>query len=225
MGRLIDLTGQKFGRLTVIRRVENKGKKVMWLCKCDCGGEKIAGGRVMRRGQLKTCGCFDKERIIKGGGSAGNKLYRLRSYMITRCYNKKAINYKYYGGRGITICDEWLNDFDSFESWCIDNGWKEGLQIDRIDTNGNYDPSNCRFVTSRRNNLNKRVRSTNTSGYEGIGYHKRDCVFTSRIMVKGKMVNILRCYTLKGAVEARNNYILKNGLKCEYDIQEWGGEQ
>lgn len=156
MGRkLIDLTGQRFGRLTVISRIENVGHNTSWLCKCDCGNEKIVSGNNLRNGSTKSCGCIKNLGNTKHS-LCNSRIYRIYTNIHQRCYCKYSTIYKHYGGRGITICDEWKNDFLSFYSWAINNGYADNLTIDRIDTNGNYEPDNCRWVTMKIQNYNRR---------------------------------------------------------------------
>lgn len=162
MSNLIDLTNQKFGRLTVIKRAPNtKATNAMWLCKCDCGNETIVKGSHLKDGNVKSCGCLrgieNKSRAKHG--LAGSKIYNVWRNMLKRCYLPNNANYKYYGARGIKVCEEWKNrknGFTNFLKWAIANGYKEGLLIDRINVNGNYEPANCRWVTSRISANNKR---------------------------------------------------------------------
>lgn len=163
MARYKDITGQKFGRLTALYRLENYHKQgVYWLCVCECGKFKEVNGKDLRKGNTKSCGClkhdvlsnFHKRRITHG--KSNTRLYRIWKAMIQRCYKKYCTNYKYYGGRGVRVCNEWLNDNTMFFDWAINNGYKEGLTIDRIDVNGNYGPSNCRWITTKQQNRNKR---------------------------------------------------------------------
>lgn len=159
---LRDLTGQKFGRLTVLQRAETINKRTRWLCRCDCGEEVIVEAYNLTKGHTQSCGCLQKEATAKAStthGMRNSRLYRIWNCMHTRCYRKSYHAYKHYGGRGIAICDEWLHDFQAFYDWAMENGYKDNLTIDRIDSNGNYSPSNCRWTTMAIQNKNKRAEN------------------------------------------------------------------
>lgn len=163
-----DLVGKKFGRLTVLSFDRSEGGYSFWRCICECGNEKVVRAGNLRQGTVKSCGCLAKEAQLKRGltsgigdktrkhGGFGTKLYGVWASMIRRCENKNQKYYPDYGGRGIKVCQEWRNDFASFRDWANESGYCEGLTIDRIDVNGDYEPSNCRWVTMSVQSLNKR---------------------------------------------------------------------
>lgn len=148
MGKFIDLIGQKFNKLTVISRAESRrqpsGKLVTyWNRVCDCGNKAQVRGCDLKDGHVSSCGCSH----IKHGYSHKEKLYSVWQNMKRRCYETTNKRYKNYGGRGIKVCDKWLHNYIDFRNWAIGNGYKDGLTIDRINVDGNYEPSNCRWVT------------------------------------------------------------------------------
>ena len=164
MGSFKDITGQRFGRLTVIERVENdKHNQARWKCLCECGNYTVAVTSELNRGNVRSCGCLSREISKKVNFKHGFKytrLYEIWGSMKKRCYNPNSPNYKYYGAKGIKICDEWKNDFKSFHDWAFANGYDENAEymkctIDRIDVNGNYEPSNCRWVDVKTQERNR----------------------------------------------------------------------
>lgn len=154
-----DLSGRKFERLTAIKIVgRTSDNRPAWLCQCDCGKEVVVSEHNLLRNNTKSCGCYkiDVTRAThKKHGLSGARLYRVWKDMKCRCDRENNDNYKWYGARGITYTDEWKR-FDSFSRWALDNGYKDTLELDRIDTNGNYEPLNCRFVTHKTNCNNRR---------------------------------------------------------------------
>lgn len=153
MNRFKDLTGKRFGRLVALSvdhfQDVKRGRRTFWKCKCDCGNIKVIRSDSLISGNTTSCGCFDYERRCKPDSIKKHKLYRVYWAMKDRCYKPTSKVYKWYGGRGIKICQEWLDSYESFYNWCMENGYKEGLTLDRINVNGNYEPDNCRLITQQ----------------------------------------------------------------------------
>lgn len=175
----LHLEGERYGKLVVTEEAEpiysKTGKMIRrWKCKCDCGNITIVRHGDLRNGSTVSCGCYnyEKESVVKTHGYSRTKLGRVFDGMKQRCNNPNNKNYEKYGGRGIRICTEWLNDPKKFFDWAIKNGYKEGLSIDRINVNGNYEPDNCRWTDSETQCLNQRIRKDNKTGYKGIYYSK-----------------------------------------------------
>lgn len=164
-----DLTGQKFGRLTVIKHIgSDKQHQALWECVCDCGNNHIATGHGLLRGGVKSCGCLKNElssERLKKHGASKTRIYRIWGAMKQRCYNRNHSHYDNYGRRGISVCDEWKADFEAFYQWAIASGYKGNLTIDRIDNNGNYEPSNCRWISEFEQQQNR--TNTHIVNYNG----------------------------------------------------------
>ena len=195
-----DLTGQKFGRLTVIAFHEKRkspcgNTKYMWKCQCDCGNYVIVDADNLKSGHVRSCKCMRKEistrRIVQQcelnikHGLAGTKVYYAWHAMIERCYNPSDNSFRNYGARGITVCDEWRNDIQSFYKWAKQNGYNEHAKgqdcsIDRIDVNGNYEPKNCRWV-------NQVVQANNRRTNKRLVY--KDQIYTMAELARKTGVN------------------------------------
>lgn len=157
-----DISGQRFDRLVALKRVgTDKRLNALWLCRCDCGNECVRAVVDLRRKGNHSCGCLNKENLknmAKGNithGMTGSRLLGCYKAMMSRCYREKDIHYNAYGGRGITVCDEWNGHSDAFVEWALNNGYSDDLTLERINVNGNYEPSNCTWIPMSEQYKNK----------------------------------------------------------------------
>ena len=172
-----DYSGYRFGRLLVLERISEVGQSARYKCLCDCGKyTDVLGGNLVT-GATKSCGCFRSETTTRNytkHGGCYDRLYKTWLNMKNRCLNPNNKEYHVYGGRGITVCQEWLNDFAQFRSWAEAAGYTDEMQIDRIDNNKGYTPSNCQWLTAaehikKTNQDRKRSRETFRLLCEGVG--------------------------------------------------------
>ena len=212
-----DLTGKRFGSLTVIAlEVDTPGKKKKWRCVCDCGNETIVAGSNLVSGHTKHC-------VLCGYKATGKasithekkkkKLYFVWNAIKTRCENEKSKSYRDYGGRGIKLCTE-SHDPSEFIQWALKSGYKYGYEIDRIDVNGDYEPNNCRWITKEENANNKR----NNKAIEYNGEKKTLAQWARYFEVNYKNLsrNIIKGYGLEDAVKR-----IKSGDRSHRGSKKW----
>lgn len=160
----IDISNTRYGRLVALKITDEKSKRGegrKWVCVCDCGNHKVIRMSDLRSGKTKSCGCLEKENLTKislknAHGQTKTRLHNIWIGMKNRCNNKNNQAYKYYGGRGISVCDEWNRSYQTFHIWAINNGYNKNLTIDRIDVDGNYQPNNCKWSTRKEQSRNRR---------------------------------------------------------------------
>lgn len=158
------LTGRRFGRLTVMSRSQSNMNHSKWDCLCDCGNKTTVYGSFLISGRTRSCGCLHKDAARAALGihlESHTRLHNIWTCMKERCFNHRSTNYKYYGGRGITVCDEWKDDYVAFRDWALSHGYAPDLSIDRINVDGIYKPSNCRWATNKEQQNNKRNNTNN----------------------------------------------------------------
>lgn len=185
--------------------------------KCICGAKFKSLISHVKNGNTKSCGCYQKKRVKEIStthGLSNHPILSVWKNMIQRTTNQNNKNYKDYGARGILICKEWKNDFKVFFDWCILNGYKKGLEIDRIDNNIGYDPSNCRFTTRSVQTRNTRIlRADNISGYRGVNWHKQNKSWRAQISINKKLKYLGRFDTAIEAAKAYDIYVIEHNLE------------
>lgn len=213
--KFVDLTGERFGRLTVLGRVWRLNNPyTFWLCKCDCGNLRVINGVSLKNGDSKSCGCFSTDSIVKHNtthGLSGSKLYGVWSLMIKRCQNPRSKSFCDYGARGINVCDEWQL-FEPFYEWAVSNGYQEGLEIDRIDNGEGYYPDNCRWVKRIQNANNK--RNNRYIEYEGKTHTLSEWSRILNIDYWNLQNRLKRGWTIERAFTEN----VESRMTCEYSL-------
>ena len=163
--KAIDISGNRYGKLLVVCRAQktDSAGSAHWICRCDCGNMTVVARPNLIRGKTSSCGCSRALTTYRHGGWH-TRLYRTWANMKARCLNPNKPNYKNYGGRGIAVCAEWANDFVRFRDWALAAGYRDDLTIERIDVNGNYEPSNCAWIPLTEQARNKRTRNATVVG-------------------------------------------------------------
>jgi hypothetical protein len=211
MHKFNDLTGKRFNRWTVLSRAGNIDRYAAFLCRCDCGTERIIRGHHLSTGASKSCGCLAIESRSKNMGNLNMKrwksykknhhrLYRIWTDMLRRCLKESRHEYKNYGGMGIIVCPEWKSEFIAFYNWAINNGYSDNLTIDRIDPFGNYDPENCRWITNKEQQRNRK-------------YH-------ADIYINGELKRIWECESIAGVPDTVIRQRIARGWAPERAVYE-----
>lgn len=186
-----DITGQRFGRLVVIKIAgQDKWRSKLWECLCDCGATTIVKGESLKAGSTQSCGCLRKERVLKAitkHGMSATLIYHLWQTMHSRCENPNCIGYKNYGGRGIKVCDRWFK----FENFFEDMGKKpEGLSLERINNNKGYSPDNCKWATRIEQSHNSRIQKNNKTGIKGVFWYERYQKYQVGIRANSRQIHL-----------------------------------
>jgi len=206
----MSIVGNKYNRLTVVAELDqrHKGNLKRCVCICECGNFCSAQDWMVRIGRTKSCGCLVKEaKQNVTHGLRKHPLYKIWTSMKNRCTNPVSDSFPDYGGRGISVCQVWMEDFKSFYEWSIKDGWKKGLEIDRIDVNGNYSPDNCRYVNTMINALNRRPKGSQES--LGVVYYEHLTVrkYKLKIRIQDKPLHFGYFYTKEEAIMARQIFM------------------
>lgn len=205
MATPINIAGQTFGRLTALyyTRKSRHGNRI-WLCNCTCGTAVEVVAASLKKGETKSCGCLQKDTASKTftkHGMSSSPEYKSWNAMKGRCYDSNHPKYKNYGGRGIIICERWLN---SFENFYLDMGKRpKGTTIDRKDSDGNYEPNNCRWATLSTQSHNRKLSSNSTTGVRGVSLDASDGKYKAYLSVDKTTVLNKKFSTFEDAVDAR----------------------
>ncbi len=204
----------------ILLNPNNKQKVHMAEYKCFCGELFTTSIDRVKRETTKSCGCYriaQTKKRLTTHGSTKTKLYGIFCSILQRTSNPKSKHFKDYGARGITMCDEWKNSYESFEKWSLDNGYNDLLSLDRIENNQEYSPNNCRWTTKDIQAQNRKALNTlNTSGYRGVHWHKIMSAWQARITIKNKRINLGYYNTAYDAHIAYKTFVDDNNLEHNY---------
>lgn len=196
-------------------RRDDKGRTKRWgIYECStCGIHKEYRTETVKTRNQEQCKICCSSNKNKKHGMRGHRLNSILNNMIQRCENPSMINYEYYGGKGISVCEEWKTNRASFFDWALSNGYEDSLTIDRINGSRNYEPSNCRFVPMTIQNRNKDKPKTNTSGYKGVCFKKRENKWAANIRCEGKQKHLGYFDSAEEAFEAYKTFVIENNME------------
>lgn len=211
MSRKLELSGKTFGRLFVVSEAgRSSNGSVLWNCICNCGNTVQVMSSSMKNSLISSCGCLyaeTRKNCNKTHGKSKSREYNAWTAAKQRCYYIKHDYYSEYGGRGITMCDDWKNSFENFYRDMGD--CPEGMSIERIDTNGHYEPKNCKWDSASNQIFNTRMRPNNKSGKSGVYWHKITMKWAAAIRSNGRSIHLGVFENLEDAVSARRVAELK----------------
>lgn len=234
MGRKIEMSGKRYGRLLVVSESHKGRGGFYWNCICDCGSETTVLGTDLRRGHTKSCGCYNREMSeVKNTkhGLNGTRISRIHQNMKARCNNPNNTHYHNYGGRGISVCEEW-SSLSSFSEWAFSSGYNDSLTIDRVNNDKGYEPSNCRWISKSEQSYNKRISPNSATGYPGINMLNNK--YVAYIGFKNEKIHIGVFDNFDVAFEARRKkemelygrFLYKNPFaKIDKSSRVTGGEE
>lgn len=206
-----NVIGEQYGRLLITGDAPYKSKDRRVYVLCECGNTKDVLLGDLRRGDTVSCGCYLKEVITKHSG-ADSRLYKIYHGMLNRCYLPTMTGYSNYGGRGITVCDEWKADFKIFQSWAVNNGYTDSMSIERKNVDKSYEPGNCTWIPFCEQQRNKRKGTNTSSKYLGVSLCKQTGKWVVIVKVLGKCKNLGRYDDEVEAAQVRDDYLRATGL-------------
>ena len=216
------IIGNTYGKLTVVELSHTKNYKKYFKCSCSCGNTTTVYMNHLKSGHTTSCGCANTRQGKTTHKASKTSLYKRYYAMLDRCHNPKATGYFKYGAKGITVCQEWLNNFESFKNWAESNGYSPELTIDRIDVTKGYSPENCRWVDYHIQAINKAKSIRNTSGVVGVSFNNSKGIWIGKITQNGKITETIKSKLFDEAVAGHIKYLEDNNLTEQLKSLNYG---